>query len=312
VLCFLESGKRSIILASAGNTARAFAFAATQVDIESFIIVPELSLERMWLPEGFDMSRIHLIALRNSRDYYKAIQVSAAIANRWNIPIEEGARNVARRDGMGTVMMEAAVVIGKLPDHYFQAVGSGTGGIANHESAIKLQKYDQFKDQPFPQLNLVQNAPFSPIYDAWDSGTGIDPSKNVEKQVKQIGEIYASVLANRNPPYNMKGGVRDVLKESGGKMHVVSNSEAIEAGKFFEDSEGIDITPAASVSVAALIKNIKQGFIKTEDVVLLNITGGGIKLLYSDYNPVPLKPELIIEDENDSQLDSFFMKYNHI
>jgi len=49
-----------------------------------------------------------------------------------------GARNIARRDGMGTTVLSAADCIGRIPDVYFQAVGSGTGAIAAHEANERL------------------------------------------------------------------------------------------------------------------------------------------------------------------------------
>jgi len=58
--------------------------------------------------------------------------------------------NVARRDGMGTVMLEAAVTIGRAPDHYFQAVGSGTGGIAAWEASLRLKQDGRFLNGPLP------------------------------------------------------------------------------------------------------------------------------------------------------------------
>jgi cysteate synthase len=59
-------------------------------------------------------------------DYTDAINLAGRIAKLPGMVPEGGARNVARRDGMGTMMLDAAVTIGKMPDHYFQAVGSGT------------------------------------------------------------------------------------------------------------------------------------------------------------------------------------------
>ena len=76
---------------------------------------------------------------------------------------EGGARNIARRDGMGTVMLDAALTIGKMPDHYFQAVGSGTGGISVWEAAIRLRADGRF-GQKIPKLQLAQNLPFVPMF----------------------------------------------------------------------------------------------------------------------------------------------------
>ncbi len=57
---------------------------------------------------------------------------------------EGGAKNVARRDGMGTVMLDAAVTMKEMPDDYFQAIGSGTGGIAAWEASMRLRDDGRF------------------------------------------------------------------------------------------------------------------------------------------------------------------------
>ena len=62
----------------------------------------------------------------------------------FNLMTEGGARNVARRDGMGTTVLEYARVTGEMPCHYLQAIGSGTGGIAflygRYGEATSLEK----------------------------------------------------------------------------------------------------------------------------------------------------------------------------
>jgi len=70
---------------------------------------------------------------------------------------------------MGTVILEYARTVGAIPQHYFQAVGSGTGAIAAWEASIRLLRSGRF-DGDLPRLHLVQNAPFTPIHDAWTHG----------------------------------------------------------------------------------------------------------------------------------------------
>jgi cysteate synthase len=67
-------------------------------------------------------------------------------------------------------------------------------------------------------------------------------------------------------------------------MYGITNEECREAEKLFESEEGIDLDPAASVASASLIKAVDEGFVKKEDRILLNITGGGYKRLEEDYN----------------------------
>ena len=83
-------------------------------------------------------------------------------------------------------------------------------GDAVHE-ARQLISDGQF-GQKLPRLMLSQNFPFVPIYQAWKSQQRqLECSLDSKQQVKQI---VADVLSNQRPPYAIKGGVFDILKES--------------------------------------------------------------------------------------------------
>ncbi|HLP46600.1 MAG TPA: cysteate synthase [Candidatus Kapabacteria bacterium] len=297
LLNFIDQGKKRIILSSAGNTARAFAYATTLLDFDTYIVIPGKMLHKLWLPTKKSIGRTHIISISGSQDYYRAIQLSEKIARECRIDPEGGAKNLARRDGLGVVMLEAARVIGKLPAQYFQAVGSGTGAIASYEASLRLLGDKKFQGQHPPKLNLVQNEPFTPIYNAWKTNTPIQPDINMETQLNQIDNMWSEVLANRNPPFNIKGGVGDVLKLTGGVVHCVNNDEAIAASKEFEELEGIDIEPAASVCAAALKKAVLRQSVDKEEIILLNITGGGLKKLERDYDCFQLEPEFVVDDD---------------
>jgi len=45
--------------------------------------------------------------------------------------------------------------------------------------------------------------------------------------------------------------------------------------ELFDETEGIDLVPAAGVAVAALRKAVENGHVDKSDTILLNITGGG-------------------------------------
>ncbi len=92
-------------------------------------------------------------------DYTDAINLAARIAQLPGLISEGGARNIARRDGMGTVMLDAAVTIGKMPDHYFQAVGSGTGGISAWEASLRLKADGRF-GQKLPKIAACSKPSF--------------------------------------------------------------------------------------------------------------------------------------------------------
>jgi cysteate synthase len=268
-----RSDNSTLVVASAGNTARAFAQVASLTGQRLALFVPEKALHRMWITTDTDNSGhspATLICVRG--DYADSISIAEKVQLLPGFMPEGGARNIARRDGMGTVMLDATLAIGRIPNHYFQAVGSGTGGISAWEASMRLMGDGRFGSIP-PRLHLAQNLPNAPIYYAW---TGKEPSP-----VKP--EMFDDVLFNRRPPYAIPGGVRDALDATNGRVYGITDDEASKAKRLFEESEGIDILNAPGVAVAALVKSLQSGIVGHEDVILLNVTGGGISRLKEDF-----------------------------
>jgi len=282
-----EHGIESLVLASAGNTARAFAYAATRLDYPMVIVVPQRALDRVWIPcKASDAVR--LVVLDRCDDYATAIQVAGAIGRVLGIANEGGARNVARRDGMSTVILEYAKQVGSVPAHYVQAIGSGTGAVAAWEASQRL--LDAGVGQVLPTLHLAQNAPFTPIHDAWTGGVPIEPDVDVEGQLRRIDQIDAPVLANRMPPYAVPGGVRDALESTNGHTYAVTNAEAREAASLFERAESLSIGPAAAVAAAALAQAVAAERIRSDEEVLLHVTGNNEALLKRDFTLYGIEP----------------------
>jgi cysteate synthase len=78
--------------------------------------------------------------------------------------------------------------------------------------------------------------------------------------------------------------VNDSLDATNGRVYGITDDEASEAKRLFEESEGIDILNAPGVAVAALVKALQSGTIGHKDAILLNVTGGGISRLKEDFS----------------------------
>ncbi len=290
-----DTGGKAIVLASAGNTGRAFAHVSALTRIDVYIVVPDSGVSTLWLPEE-PTDSIHLISMSPGNDYTDAINLAGRIAKMPGMVSEGGARNVARRDGMGTVMLDAAVTIGKIPDHYFQAVGSGTGGISAWEAALRLKVDGRF-GQKLPKLQLAQNLPFVPMSNAWkDRRREIIPELDMKDAKKQIEETYAQVLTNRAPPYGVTGGLYDALTDTDGIMYAITREEALEAKALFESLEGIDILPPSAVATASLLKAVEAGNVKKDETILLNLAGGGYERLKKDFTLHQIEPVAIAKN----------------
>jgi len=290
----VENKVKALVVSSVGNSARAFAHtvSTTATDLKLVLVGIQSAIGKLWLPEP-PSENIALVVLQRGNDYSDAIALGNRVAALPDLTSEGGAMNVARRDGMGTVMIDAAVTIGRTPDHYFQAIGSGTGGIAAWEASLRLKEDGRFVHGKLPKLNLSQNRPFVPMFNAWNAKRRIiDPSVDMPDAKKSIEKLRADVLSNRNPPYSIEGGVFDALTNTGGEMYAVTDSEAKDAARLFEDLEGIDIVPAAAVAAASLVQAVNSGAISPSEIVLLNITGGGLKRVREDKECYQLKPNI--------------------
>ncbi|MFI0982044.1 pyridoxal-phosphate dependent enzyme [Streptomyces sp. NPDC021093] len=318
VLARLPERPPVLVVASAGNTAAAFLRACSRQRVDCVLVVPEAALPALAAAgERADCVRLVTVA----GDYTDAIELADAVAARPGFQAEGGTRNVARRDGLGTALLAAAETIGRLPDHYVQAVGSGAGAIAAHQAAKRLlaagfpaahhsaaqhsaahhraalhpaAPHPGTLSGDLPRLTLCQSAPFAPMVRAWQDGLA-EPLIGSGTEVRAaVAAAHAPELTTRKPPYAVAGGVRECLTESGGEMRAVDNDEAAAAGRLFAAAEGTDIEPAAAVALAGLRQAVAAGRVRPGETVLLHVTGGGRARRAATHPPVPVHPDLRI------------------
>ncbi len=268
-----ESEDRVLVVASAGNTARAFAKVCSDNNIKLLLAVPSDNLDALWFSEPLN-DCVKLIACEKGGDYFDAINLSNIALKSSKCYAEGGAKNIARRDGMSTTVLSAVTTIGRIPDYYFQAVGSGTGAIAAWEANMRLIEDGRYGDNVM-KLIVSQNAPFVPMYDAWRHESREMLPYDMKKARRDAELIDAKVLSNRRPPYSVAGGLYDALKATNGNILVATNAQSKRACKLFKELEGIDIYPAPGVALASLIKMVEAGEIAKDACVMLNITGAG-------------------------------------
>ncbi len=280
-----------LVVASAGNTARAFAKVCSENNIPLLLCVPYDYIDALWFQNEIS-DCVKLVTTEAGSDYFDAIALSNIIAKMDGFTAEGGAKNIARRDGMGTTVLNSVSTIGRIPDFYFQAVGSGTGAIAAWEANLRLIDDGTYGHNKM-RLIVSQNAPFQPIYDSWKAGSReiLPMDDNLARKHSQ--EIDAKVLSNRKPPYSIKGGLFDALIDTDGDVLKVTNEELRAAARLFRDNEGIDIYSASSVAVSSLIQAVNTGIVNCDSLIMLNITGGGEYLFKSIHKPIFLKPDLI-------------------
>lgn len=288
-----EKHDRILVVASAGNTARAFAKVCSDNNIPLLLSVPEDNMGALWFHRPLN-DCVKIIAAPAGCDYFDAIVLADKVCQSDRFMAEGGAKNIARRDGMGTTLLSAVEVTGRIPDAYFQAIGSGTGTIAVWENNLRLIEDGRFGTHKM-RLYPSQNTPFTIMYDSWKAGSRALVHLSAEDARRQASEIKAKVLSNRKPPYSLAGGLFDALSDAGGNIYKVTNSEIDEWKARFKELEGIDIYSAASVAVASLSHAVAEKAVGNEEVIMLNITGGGESLTKEHHDVVYARPDMVID-----------------
>ena len=291
--------KDILVVASAGNTARSFAQVCSENIIPLLLCVPEDYIHTLWFDKPLN-SCVKLVVSRTGSDYFDAIHLSNIVAPMHGFFPEGGAKNIARREGMGTTVLSAVTTIGRIPDYYFQAIGSATGAISAWEANLRLLDDGRYGNNKM-KLMVSQNHPFEPIKEAWDARSRQMLPMDDEEARKKVELINAKVLSNRRPNYAVAGGLFDAMSDAGGEVLVASNQEGDEASDLFEQTEGVDIHPAAGIATATLINAVKNKTIDKDALVMLNITGGG-ESLFSDENELHyLRPSLVFNIDPDAE-----------
>lgn len=289
-----KNNGKVLVVQSAGNTARAFARVCSDNNIPIVICIPEDNKHDMWFTKRLK-NCVKIVATPSGSDYFDAITLGEKLCTDPMFLAEGGAKNVARRDGMGTTLLSAVETIGRIPDAYFQAVGSGTGAIAAYENNLRLIEDGRF-GKHLMKIFVSQNEPFTLMYDSWKAGSRALVDYSPEQSRRDSEVILAKVLSNRKPPYSIKGGLYDTLKATGGDMYTVTNDEIVSWIIQYFQCEGYDIFPAAATAVASVAKALKDGKIKSNDTVMLNVTGGGM-LIAKQEGFFEAEPALVLSPE---------------
>lgn len=304
-----ENNDKVLVVASAGNTARAFAKVCSDNGIPLLLSIPLDNISALWFKKPLN-DCVKIIASPKGSDYFDAIALSDIACKSPLFMAEGGAKNVARRDGMGTTLLSAVEAIGRIPDAYFQAIGSGTGTIAAWENNLRLIEDGRFGTHKM-KLYPSQNDPFTIMYDSWKLHSRELVPMTPEEARKAASIIDAKVLSNRKPPYPIAGGLFDALEDAGGDIYKVTNDELHYWQDRFLELEGIDIHNAAGVAVASLAKAVADGTVGKDDVIMLNITGAGEDLAKSEGEIFYAEPHLVLdpslpEEEIISEVENLF------
>jgi len=261
-----ELGYRVVACASTGNLANAVAAHAAAAGMQSYVFIPADLEEQKVLATG--VYGTNVVSVRGTYDEVNRLCTELSVErDDWAFV------NVNLRpyyaEGSKTVAYEIAEQLGfEQPDRLVVPVASGS-------LFTKVARgFEEWRDVglvegPAPVMNGAQAAGCSPVASAFEEG------RDFCKPVKPA--TIAKSLAIGDPadgPYAL-----DLARRSGGSVDAVSDDEIRAGIRLLAETTGVFTETAGGVTTAVLRRLAERGDIRSEERVVIVITGDGLKTL---------------------------------
>jgi threonine synthase len=258
-----EFGFQIVACASTGNLANSVAAHAAAAGLESYIFIPS-DLEQGKIL-GSLVYGTNVLAVSGNYDEVNRLCAEAAGKYGWAFV------NINLRpfygDGSKSFGYEIAEQLGwKAPDHIVCPCAGGS---------LLSKIYKGLNE--FHHLGLIDGVP-TKMYAA--QATGCNP---ITSMIKTGAEVMRPVKPNTIAKSIAIGNPADgyfaaeTVRKSGGWAEDVTDAEVIEGIKLLGRTEGIFTETAGGVTVAVTKKLLAEGRFPADDVVVLAITGNGLK-----------------------------------
>jgi len=261
----IEFGFDTVGCASTGNLANSTAAHAAQAGLKCYVMIPH-DLEQGKVLGSLIFGPT-MVRIRGTYDDVNRLCTEIADKYGWAIV------NVNLRpyytEGAKTYGFEIAEQLGwRLPQHTVVPTAGGTILPKIYKAYQELIKLGLVEDNG-PKIYSAQAAGCNPVVTAIHAGSDII--------VPQKPNTIAKSIAIGNPADGYYA--YQVVKESGGWGESASDREIVDAIKLLAKTEGIWTEPAGGTTLAAAIKLIQSGRIPKDDLIVVSITGNGLKTL---------------------------------
>jgi threonine synthase len=249
----VESGSRSIICASTGNTSASAAAYGARFGLRTIVIVPRGKIATGKLAQAL-IYDAQVIGVRGNFD--QALDIVRTLTRKYPVTLVNSL-NPDRIEGQKTAAFEIMDDLGDAPDYLFIPVGNA-GNITAYWKGFKEYR-DLGKAGHTPRMMGFQAAGAAPIV--------------LDRVVERPRTVATAIRIGNPASWHKATAARD---ESGGVIDLVSDDEIISAYKLMATSEGIFGEPASAASLAGLVKVAREKDFSGKRVVCV-VTGTGLK-----------------------------------
>jgi threonine synthase len=249
-----ENGSKAVICASTGNTSASAAAYASRAGMKAYVLIPEGKIALGKLSQAMAHGA-KVIQIEGNFD--EALHIVREISETEPVTLVNSL-NPYRIEGQKTAAFEVIDCLGSAPAYHCLPVGNA-GNITAYWKGYK-EYWEKGRADILPKMLGFQAEGAAPI---------------VRGKVVEKPETIATAIRIGNPAsWKQAEAARD---ESGGLIDMVSDEEILQAYQMLASLEGIFCEPASAASLAGVMKLDRKGFFKKDDVVVLTITGHGLK-----------------------------------
>lgn len=283
VAALKEAGITEVVLASTGNVAIAYSAYAVRAGIKVWAFLTSLvPAEKMR-----EVAIYGTQVVKVTGSYDQAKQIAAEFAQQRGLYLELGSRSIPSVEAMKTIAFEIGeqlsqvpglptiptphannghnpVMTWRSPDWYIQAVSGGLGPLGVLKGFTELQAMG-LTDR-LPAMASIQTEGCSPMVKAWKD------RRSIAEPVR-TPRTHIATLSTGDPGRTYSLLYERTRKNDRATFESVTDEESYRAMHILAKMEGISVEPAAAVAFAGMIKMIRAGTVKPDDVIVVNCTG---------------------------------------
>jgi len=260
---------RGVICASTGNTAAAASAYAARAGLPCVVIVPAGGVAAGKLTQAL-ASGAATVVVEGTFD--QALELARQAAARFDLTLMNSI-NPDRLAGQQTAVWEIVDVLGEAPDLIALPVGNGGNITALWQG---VQTYAERGRAPLRSRLLgVQAAGAAPL---------------VEGRVIAQPRTVASAIRVGSPA-SWQSAVKAV-EASAGAFLAVTDEEILAAQDLLAADEGLFVEPASAAGVAGLLRLAAGGGLPSDGVVVVVLTGHGLKDVATVQERLPSPPSV--------------------
>tara|TARA_A100001037_G_scaffold190383_2_gene170461 strand:- start:4652 stop:5713 length:1062 start_codon:yes stop_codon:yes gene_type:complete len=250
----VERGAQFLVCASTGNTSASAAAYAAASGLTCLVLLPEGKIASGKMAQAL-IHGAQTIEVRGNFD--DALEIVRELGKRDDVEVVNSI-NPYRIEGQKTGAFEVCDVLGGPPDMHFLPVGNA-GNITAYWKGYK-EYHDSGVIASLPRMMGWQAEGAAPI---------------VRGSPVESPETVATAIRIGNPASWDKANL--AVEESGGAIGMVSDEEILNAHRLLARAAGIFVEPASAAGIAGLLKYHADSGIPNGSIVVVTVTGHGLK-----------------------------------